>query len=189
VTSASALGSFTLFDTPAGPELEYFISTQGLDLDGSQTADPNDDVTGLHIHLGAIGEVGPLVFGILNPDHDGAPDFMVDPVAGTLQGRWTPDDVFQGADSLNARVGDLLAGNLYIQFHTTEFPSSDGLAVVRGQILNSVPESGTLLLCGAMWGGSWPPERCGDAAPGLCEEILVVACGLTLAAARHPIRL
>jgi len=69
------------------------------------------NATQMHIHRGAPGVNGPVVFDLSNPE--------VSPVTGT----WT--------SMTAADISDLLAGNLYINIHTAGRPSGE----IRGQIL------------------------------------------------------
>lgn len=84
---------------------------------------------GAHIHFGAAGVNGGVVFGFNNPDGTW-------PLAGSA--------VWSGLSALN--VDRLFDGNLYINFHTTEYPGGE----VRGQItLVPAPAAAGLLgLCG-----------------------------------------
>ena len=134
-TSASGFANFTLTDGPS-PTLDYFIQLNGVDLDGLQTPDPGDDVTGIHLHLGAPGETGPLIYGMIGPQHD-LDDAVFDPVAGTVSGTWDDADIF-GVLPLSTYVEDLLNGQTYLQVHTVDFQSP--AAELRGQLV-TVPEA------------------------------------------------
>jgi hypothetical protein len=79
---------------------------------------------GAHIHEGAEGESGPIVFGFADDEWD-------------LTGSATWEDMSQ------ANVDALMAGNLYINFHTTEYPAGE----VRGQI-NKIPAPGAAAIFG-----------------------------------------
>ena len=120
--------------------LDYRIVITGLDLDGAQTADPNDDVTGIHLHNAPAGMNGPVDFGIISPSHD-LDDLQINAPAGVVTGRWEETD---GAafEALSLNIGELIAGNFYINVHTVAFPPGE----IRGQI--HVPEPGALLLMG-----------------------------------------
>lgn len=80
------------------------------------------DITGTqaHIHLGASGIVGPVVFP------------MTESEAGS--GVWTTT-VTLTSDQLN----QLKTGNYYFNVHTTAFPEGE----IRGQILAQLPQSGS----------------------------------------------
>lgn len=80
-------------------------------------------ITAGHIHLGATGINGPVVY----------------PISGTPGGTdWFSHDVFLFTE---AQEADLLAGNLYVNIHSTTFPGGE----IRGQI---VPAPASLALLG-----------------------------------------
>ena len=92
--------------------------------------DISDDLIGVpqapgaHIHEGAAGESGPIAFGFADDAWD-------------LTGSATWDGMSQ------SDVDALLAGNLYINFHTSEYPAGE----VRGQI-TKIPAPGAAALFG-----------------------------------------
>ena len=99
-TSATGTGSFTLTDTG----LEFNLTVEGLTF------------TAAHFHNGAIGIDG----GVVRPITD---DFT----GNTASGIWTSTD----PDPLTPElIADLLAGNLYINIHTTANPGGE----LRGQV-------------------------------------------------------
>ena len=130
-TGSLASGPASLFLNAAQDALEYTITINGLDLDGAQTpGDPNDDVIAMHFHFAPPGVNGPVVFGLIAPGHDGD-DLVIDPVLGTISGRWENTDV----NPLSAQLTNLLNGNLYINVHTPVFRAGE----IRGQILEGAP--------------------------------------------------
>ena len=138
--STSAFGHAALYLNAAQTRLEISIELFGLDLDGLQTADPSDDLIGLHIHRAPKGSNGPVVFGIIGPDHDTTGDFFMDAAAGKIFSAW--DMVETGAGtSLAAELPHLFAFDLYLNVHTVGVPSGE----IRGQI---TPEPGSMLLVG-----------------------------------------
>ena len=99
-TSATGTGSFTLTDTG----LEFSVTVEGLTF------------TAAHFHNGAIGVDG----GVVRPITD---DFT----GNTASGIWTSTD----PDPLTPElIADLLAGNLYLNIHTTANPGGE----LRGQV-------------------------------------------------------
>jgi hypothetical protein len=88
-----------------------------------------DNVIGIHIHLGAVGDTGPIVLPLLgNP-------FIDDPgltVNGTVvEGTATATDVSGPlAGDLDALLAAMRAGDTYVNVHTTEFRPGE----IRGQI-------------------------------------------------------
>ena len=103
-SAGTGAGSFTLSADQS--TLTLNISASGL----------SGPVTGSHIHLGAPGEAGPIVFAFETSETDGA--ISADAV-------WEID-----ADSLAA----LLAGNLYVNVHTDLNPAGEirGLLTLDG---------------------------------------------------------
>jgi hypothetical protein len=84
-----AMGTASLLLNDVSTLLEIDIEIVKLDLDGSQTpGDINDDMIGVHIHRGASGINGPVVFGLINPNTDLNDDLAIDPVAGTIFSAW-----------------------------------------------------------------------------------------------------
>jgi hypothetical protein len=135
--------------------LTMSIQINGLDL-GGQTTTTTDDVTAAHIHAGAVGVPGGVVWGFIGtPQNDTAPaDVMVDAIAGTVTAAW---DAGEGnGTTLTAQLAALLAGNLYLNFHTSAFSAG----AIRGQIIAAVPEPGALaLLAGGLASFAWRRRR------------------------------
>lgn len=78
-------------------------------------------VTMAHVHLGAVGVDGPILF-----DLSAVP--FVSPLQGTLRaGQLRPQG---GAATFQQAVDALLRGNTYVNVHTTAFPDGE----IRGQI-------------------------------------------------------
>ena len=124
-TDAGGVATFVL--SADGSVLTYSITLQGLDLDGNQTPGNSlDDVVGMHIHNAPAGMNAGVVFGMISPGQD--PDIVIDPVAGTISGTWDAGD--PSSQPLAAMLGELRAGNLYLNVHTPANPSGE----VRGQI-------------------------------------------------------
>ncbi|HMB90353.1 MAG TPA: CHRD domain-containing protein, partial [Rhodothermales bacterium] len=94
--------------------LRFFVTVDGL----------TGDIANAHFHQGATGVSGSVVRGI-------ADDFE----GNTASGLWTASD---GEPLTDAMIQDLLAGNLYLNIHTDQFPGGE----IRGQVL---PTSGTAL--------------------------------------------
>jgi hypothetical protein len=122
-----------------------------IDVTGSQTADPNDNLIGAGIH--ALSSVlsttnAPLVFGFFGtPDNDtNLPDLVITPFAGGVGGfvyaRW---DIGEGNGTTLADQWDnILGGHAYIEFDTAQFPN--------GEIRGMIPEpTATSLLVAAVF--------------------------------------
>ena len=136
--TSSASGTAQLSLNDAMDRLEINIQLFGLDLDGNQTPDGDDDVVALHIHRAPVGSNGPVVFGLISPNNDTSvpPDLMIDPVAGTLFSAW---DLTEGNNTTLAdELVNLFSSGLYFNVHTPGNPSGE----IRGQIV-PVPEPST----------------------------------------------
>lgn len=107
-TSASGTGAFTL--NAARTELRYRVTYQGLS--GTLSA-------GGHFHTGRPGSTGPVVKAIASPG--GA-------ASATITGAWKSDDATQPLTK--ALVESLLAGKVYVNFHTTANPGGE----IRGEV-------------------------------------------------------
>lgn len=138
-TAASGMATLTLNE--AQTRLEILIRLSGLDLDGSQTPDPDDNVVAMHIHAAPPLTNGGVVFGLMSPNNDLNGDLAIDPIAGTVYSAW---DLLEGNNTtLSEQLSALLQGKLYLNVHTPRNPAGE----VRGQIV-PVPEPGLLLLLG-----------------------------------------
>lgn len=145
--ASTAFGSARLVLNDNQNALSYFITINGLDFTSAQSAALGDNLTGGHFHFAPPGANGLVVFGFFGaPANDNNPnDVIVTPftsgVGGTISGKW---DAAEGNNTtLTAQLANLLAGRIYLNFHTAQFPGGE----IRGQIL-AVPEPGTLALLG-----------------------------------------
>ncbi len=104
---------------------EIEIATTGLDWDGLQT--PGilaDNVTGFHIHQGAVGVAGGII-----EDIGGDPNRVILASQNRMTSLWTS----VGDGLTPALATSLFAGGLYYNVHTTAFPGGE----IRGQIVNA----------------------------------------------------
>jgi hypothetical protein len=171
---SSGIANFSLND--AGTALTYHLDTTGLDFGRINPSGisnnpippgtPNDDVTRIHIHRAPFGSAGGIVFGQVETPANAGPcigqcapgatdnlndedDLVVNVADGIIFGVW---DANEGANNnpanfLPALLADLLAGNLYINVHTSDFPGGE----IRGQILRvPEPQSLPLIMCGLL---------------------------------------
>ena len=142
-----------------GPRLTYRLDLPGMDLDGNLTpADFTDDVTAIHIHVGAFGNNGPHVLNVYGFSggqiREDDADLVVNPAMSFVTGIWDDgDQLFTGpggarqmfdSAALSTHLQDLQSGDLYFQIHTLNFPNGE----LRGQIV-PVPEPGVLALWAA----------------------------------------
>ena len=139
-STASGLG-VVIYDS-AADTATYEVTVTGLDFGAvlggpAQTANPNDDVTQLHVHSEVPGQPGPVVFGQIGPAEDttGVAFSAVINADGstTFQGRWEPSDPSSsGIETFSAFLaasnpGD--AEDLYFNVHTSGFSAGE----IRGQ--------------------------------------------------------
>jgi glucose/arabinose dehydrogenase len=133
--TTTAKGYAAFFLNQEGTALRFIATVSGIDFTGTQTADPNDNLTAAHIHApGARGVRAGVVWGFFGqPFNDTNPrDTVVTPfatgVGGTVITKW---DVAEGNNTtLTAQLPNILAGLSYINFHTVRAPGGE----VRGQI-------------------------------------------------------
>ena len=146
--TSSGTAVFTI--SPAMDSITFTSTVLGLDLTGTQTADPNDDLLNAHIHISDDPNFMPPAAAGVRWGFFGAPfnetapnDQVVVPltagVGGTISGKW---DATEGnGTTLAPWIDDILAGRAYINFHTTQFPGGE----IRGAI---IPEPTTMALAG-----------------------------------------
>ena len=143
-------GFATLTLNASQTELMLVATITGIDVTGTQTADPNDDLRAAHIHAPAgLGSNAGVVWGFFGtPFHDiigpgGGCTPAPTGVGGTCQATW---NLTEGNNTtLTAQLPNLLAGLAYVNFHTNQNPAGE----IRGQIqLAVVPEPATVALLG-----------------------------------------
>jgi uncharacterized protein (TIGR03118 family) len=104
-------------------------TVNNIDINGTQTADTNDNLVAAHIHAGPAvmpGVNGSVVWGFFgSPFNDNNPDdhvvtpFSAPAVGGTFTDKW---DAPEGnGTTLTAQLANIRAGHAYINFHTTQF--------------------------------------------------------------------
>ena len=93
-----------------------------LDFDGLVTT----LVTACHIHEAPVGQNGPVVFGLVAPNHDNDGDFE-----GVVTGYISEWDVNDGGSLLADKLPQLMNAELYFNVHTAMFPGGE----IRGQII------------------------------------------------------
>ena len=148
-TGMNAFGFADFLLNDAGTELSWTATIFGIDITGTQSSDTTaDNLIAAHIHAPAPpGMNTGIVWGFFgSPDNDTNPDnLVITPFAtglgGTFSSVWNQPEGNNGT-TLTAQLPNLLAGNAYINFHTTQFPGG----AIRGQILT--PEPTSLILLG-----------------------------------------
>lgn len=138
--------NFVLND--AQTELSFTATVFNIDVTGTQTADPNDNLTAAHIHAAAL--VNPpqavgVVWGFFgtpfnnnNPTEPMGLIPFATGVGGVFSGTW---NLPEGQNTtLAAQLPNILSGNSYINFHTVQFGGGE----IRGEL--SVPEPASILL-------------------------------------------
>jgi hypothetical protein len=142
-------GTATFVINDAFNAMSFSAVVNNIDFTGSQTTDPNDNLTAAHIHAGpAVPDpqpaTRPVVWGFFGtPFNDTVPNVVMTPlvggVGGTFTGVWdTPEG--QNTTFL-AQLGNILEGRAYINFHTVQFGGGE----IRGNI-PPVPEPETYAL-------------------------------------------
>jgi uncharacterized protein (TIGR03118 family) len=108
--------------------MTFTATINNIDVNGSQTADTNDNLTNAHVHAGASvapGVNGPVVWGFFgapfndNNPNDASNTPFTSGVGGTFSGKW---DAPEGnGTTLADQLSNLRQGRAYINFHTTQF--------------------------------------------------------------------
>ncbi len=142
------VANFVLND--AMTSLSFTATITGIDINGTQSADTNDNLLAAHIHAAPTVTPttnGPVVWGFFGtPFNDNNPnDVVITPFASgvgfTISGKW---DAPEGnGTTLAAQLPNILGGHAYINFHTNQFAGGE----IRGNI-TQVPEPATTALFG-----------------------------------------
>jgi Ca2+-binding RTX toxin-like protein len=127
-TGSSATGIGYAAVLHDGETIVTGASFTGLDIDGTVTPNnSDDDITSLHIHRAPAGSNGPVVFGFISPNSDTNGDRVISRDFNSVDSIWNPGE---GNSDPVDEVSNLLAGNLYINAHTADFPGGE----IRGQL-------------------------------------------------------
>jgi hypothetical protein len=132
-----------------GSQMTMDATINNIDVTGSQSTDPNDNLTNAHIHAGAAPAP---TFGVVwgfhgspfnnNNPNEGVVTPFATGVGGRFQATWNAPE---GQNTtLTAQIPNILAGRSYINFHTVQFGGGE----IRGT-LNVVPEPSAVALLGA----------------------------------------
>lgn len=149
-STATGFAVFELND--AMTALSMTVTINGIDITGTQTSDPLDNLGAAHIHALAPGAPlsasGGVVWGFFGTPfnntmpNDGTVTPFATGVGGVFTGVWNAPEGNSGT-TLTAQLNNLFATRLYINFHTAEFPGGE----IRGAI-TPIPEPATLTLLG-----------------------------------------
>lgn len=152
--------------------LSFVANIYNIDVTGTQTADPNDNLTAAHIHAGTAipPATNPVVWGFFgSPYNDNNPDNSPNPqhvvpfatgVGGTFSGTWNwspgcvtpaPSNTFPSPPTfcegnnttLALQLANILNNRAYINFHTVQFGGGE----IRG-LITPMPEPATVGLVG-----------------------------------------
>lgn len=118
--SSAARGSLSL--RVSDNAIEYRLNIDPL---------PNSTVTAAHIHVGATGSNGPVIFTLYSSAF-GVP--FTGTVSGILDNLYLQPQAASGISSFSDAISAILSGQAYVNVHTTAFPAGE----VRGQILQSL---------------------------------------------------
>ncbi len=145
--------SFVLND--AQTQMSFTATIFNIDVTGTQTTDPFDNLVNAHIHVGAPpGANAPVRWGFFGtPDNDNNPDQLVvtpfaNGVGGTFSSIWDLPEGNAGT-TLSGNLPGILAGLSYINFHTVQFAGGE----IRGQIQVTPDGGATGLLLGSAVAG------------------------------------
>jgi len=102
------------------------LSKSGDRIDVTVTMSGLTNVTQAHIHRAAAGTNGGIVFWLWAPNNP-----LYPPTPEQLGRSWVnPSDESRDQPLTQAMVDELRAGNMYVNFHTTQFPGGE----IRGQL-------------------------------------------------------
>jgi hypothetical protein len=132
--------------------LTFSATVFNIDINGTQTADANDNLVAAHIHCCLALTSPPGAAGVRwgffgTPDNDINPKQLVftplpgGAVGGTFSSTWDLTEG-NGGQTLATSLPNLLNNETYINFHTVQFGGGE----IRGQITQVVPEPSTYAL-------------------------------------------
>ncbi len=146
----ASFGTATFLLNDAQTAMSFTATIFNIDVTGTQTTDPNDNLVAAHIHASptvtpsiTAGVVWGFFGGLFNDNNPN--DALVTPfatgVGGTFGGKW---DAPEGnSTTLVAQLPNILSQHSYLNFHTVQFPGGE----IRGTLV--VPEPSSLALFGA----------------------------------------
>jgi Ca2+-binding RTX toxin-like protein len=123
-------GTFSGVLNRAHTKFDFTATIKNLDF-AQQTQATTDNIVAAHFHNAAPGVAGGIVYGFFGtPNNELDGDTYVNPGTGVVSGEWDTNEGNAGT-TLTAQIPNLMAGNLYINFHTTVLPAGE----VRGQVI------------------------------------------------------
>ncbi|HEY7087550.1 MAG TPA: CHRD domain-containing protein [Tepidisphaeraceae bacterium] len=130
--------------------VDFDTAVFGIDVTGTQTPDPNDNLIAASVHAGpgvSPSTNGPLVWGFFGSTNDDttAPTLVIQPfpdVGGFIFASWNINEGH--GTNLTEQLPFLLSGQAYIEYDTVQFPNGE----IRGNIPE--PSTASLLLCGVI---------------------------------------
>ena len=135
-SSATGLGT-VIFDDVA-VTASYVVTVTGVDFgpvlgQPAQTANPNDNVTALHVHNAPPGANGGHALGLIAPGNDANFAAVINPNGSTtFSGLWDASDASGSINTYAAALAGAAVGSsvdLYVNLHTSGFPGGE----IRGQ--------------------------------------------------------
>lgn len=179
-TSTPATGTIQLTLNKDHTEATYELNVIGLDFgkwfDGQpRTADPGDDVAGMHFHHAPFYTVGDPCIGLINPnqDNDLIISYNKDTTTWTLKGKWTNSD--RSLISLEDSLQYIYDGELYTNIHTERVALGEIRAQFTPQPLSATSSLMSAIAPYADNGLTHLEDHCGEALPhsdDCCHEIL-----------------
>ena len=128
----ASFGTATFVLNAAQTSMTFSATVFNIDVTGSQTPDPNDNLVAAHIHASPTASPtvnAGVVWGFFGgPFNDNNPnDLVITPfpngVGGTISGKW---DAPEGNNTtLAAQLQNILTGHSYINFHTVQNPGGE----------------------------------------------------------------
>lgn len=122
---------------------------------------PATSITSAHIHVGAPGTNGPIIFSLYQSVIDGP---LTGSRSGTLQAFNLESQPTQGVSSFSDAVNAILNGNAYVNVHTAAFPSGE----IRGQLTR--PTIGTAEVTASGWEFKGHSKASPGGLPGVIVE-------------------
>jgi CHRD domain len=121
---------------------------------------PASNITAAHIHVGAPGTNGPVIFSLFQSGLDGP---LTGSRRGTLQTFHLQTRPSAGVSSFGDALNAILSGNAYVDVHTTAFPNGE----LRGQFARPTLGSADVSATG------WEFQGHSPVSPGALPSVIV----------------